>query len=201
MKQILTLISVFISFVISAQQQSLITGQVSDIEGNPIKYANIVLLSPIDSTYVTGTITNENGKFSLQYTNNGIIKTSHTGYIPDYHVLANERHLIISLLPDTVMLSEVTVTSTKPATRIEGDALMTTIRGTVLENAGTAKDVLGYIPGIINNFGSIEVIGKGSPTFYINGRKIRNSNEIDILKSEKIKRVELVTNPGARYDS
>lgn len=102
---------------------------------------------------------------------------------------------------DTVTLNEVVVTAAQQLTRIEGDGMVTKIQGTVLQNLGTAKDALGYIPGVLNNNGSIEVFGKGAPIFYINGRQMKNPLELDQLKSYQIKEVKVITNPGARYDS
>lgn len=101
----------------------------------------------------------------------------------------------------SVMLNEVVVTAAQELTRIEGDGMVTKIQGTVLQNLGTAKDVLGYIPGVLNNNGSIEVFGKGIPTFYINGGPMRNPLELDQLKSYQLKDVKVITNPGARYGS
>lgn len=100
---------------------------------------------------------------------------------------------------DTLMLKEVAVQVTKPVSRLASDGIVTAVKGTVLQQLGTAKDVLSYIPGVISSNGSIEVFGKGTPIIYINGREMRNPIELDQLKSEKIKEVKLITNPGARY--
>lgn len=102
---------------------------------------------------------------------------------------------------DTVLLNEVVVTAAQQLTRIEGDGMVTKVHGTVLQNLGTAKDMLGYIPGVLNNNGSIEVFGRGAPVFYINGRQMKNPFELDQLKSAQIKDVKVITNPGAKYDS
>ena len=99
------------------------------------------------------------------------------------------------------MLGEVTVKSSVPITRMENNALVTNVKGTILEKLGTAKDVLGRLPGIIVERGVVSVLGKGSPAIYINGRLVRNDNVLDQLQSVKIKKVELVNNPGARYDA
>lgn len=106
-----------------------------------------------------------------------------------------------SVVNDTVNLREIVVKSSKSITRLEGDGMVTTVSGTPLQKLGTAKDVLGFIPGISNDNGSIEVIGKGKPTIYVNGRVVRNSMELDQLKSQKIKEITLIANPGSRYDS
>ena len=94
-------------------------------------------------------------------------------------------------------LDEVLVTAAHQLTRIDGDEMLTTVQGTILQNLGMAKDVLAYIPGVLNNNGSIEVIGKGTPVFYINGRRMRNPYELEQMKSQQIKCVKVITNPGA----
>ena len=191
------------SFGGTSAQTPVYQGIVVDHNGRPLHLANVVLLSAADSLYINGTTTDSIGHFSITASQqNAIIKASHLGYNDQFiNAAANSAPQHIVLTPDTIRLSEVVVKASRPVTRIEGDALTTTIRGTVLERIGSAKDVLGYLPGITNINGSIEVLGKGAPTYYINGRKVRSLNELDILKSEKIKRIELVVNPGARYGS
>lgn len=66
---------------------------------------------------------------------------------------------------------------------------------------GTAEDVLKHIPGLQKKNDAYEVFGKGSPIIYVNGRLLRDLSELDQLKSEDIKNVELITSPGARYDA
>lgn len=102
-------------------------------------------------------------------------------------------------MPDTIKLQEIVVSVSRPISKIEGDGMVTSVQGTALQDLGTAKDVLGYIPGVQNNNGSIEVIGKGAPVIYLNGRVVRSQQEIDALRSNKIKDIKLITNPGAKY--
>ena len=103
-------------------------------------------------------------------------------------------------LQDTVKLKEVVVKVSRPISKIEGDGFVTQIQGSVLQELGTAKDVLGFIPGIQNNNGNITVLGRGAPTVYINGRMVRTEQDLDQLRADKIKTVKLITNPGARYN-
>ena len=79
--------------------------------------------------------------------------------------------------------------------------MVTTVTGSVLEKAGTGNDLLDKIPGLSANNGSVNVFGSGKAEIYINGRKMRNSSELDQLSSENIKSVEVLRNPGARYDA
>lgn len=102
---------------------------------------------------------------------------------------------------DTISLREVVAQATKPVSQLESDGIITTVSGTPLAGVGTTTDLLGYIPGVINNNGSIEVIGRGQPIIYINGRKLTNMAELDQISAAKVKDVKVITNPGARYSS
>ncbi|MBP3258355.1 MAG: outer membrane beta-barrel protein, partial [Bacteroidales bacterium] len=66
---------------------------------------------------------------------------------------------------------------------------------------GTANDVLSKTPGLIKGQNGLEVIGKGSPMVYINGRRVSDVSELDRLQSNEIQSVEVITNPGAQYDA
>lgn len=100
----------------------------------------------------------------------------------------------------TQRLDEVVIKSSLPKTRAKGDAMRTSVAGSVLEKAGTANDVLTRIPNIeaASNDG-VKVWGRGAAEVYINGRKMLDANELSRLRSEQIQYIEVVQNPGARY--
>ena len=100
----------------------------------------------------------------------------------------------------SVMLEEVRV-STPAKTKMKGNSMVTRVAGTAVATAGTAEDVLSRIPGMMKMKGELQVIGKGSPTYYINGRKVQDFSELQSLSSHDIKNVEVITNPGAQYDA
>lgn len=109
-----------------------------------------------------------------------------------------------SLLLDTLnihQLQEVVIKGMLPHTRLKGNAMVTRITGSVLEKAGTANDVLRRVPGIIKKGEDLEVIGRGKPVYYINGRKVYDGDELKRLMSDEIANVEVITNPGAAYDA
>lgn len=179
------------------------TGKVVDEQQQPVPYANIVLLSLPDSAFVAGSISNEQGIFLLDFKGSkGLLRISSIGYVTTcLKYDGNQDAGIIRLQSDTQLLGEVVVKGNLPITRMKGDALVTSIQNSVLAKVGTANDVLGKIPGILKDKNSFEVFGKGTPLIYINGRQIRDQSELGQLSSEDIKHVELITNPGARYDA
>ena len=98
-------------------------------------------------------------------------------------------------------IEEITVKASLPKTRMRGDAIFTRVTGSVLEHAGTAEDVLSKVPGLVVKQGQIEVLGKGTPIYYINGRKVEDPLELQRLQSTEIKEVEVIRTPGAQYNA
>ncbi|MDE6370885.1 MAG: hypothetical protein K2K92_05295 [Duncaniella sp.] len=101
----------------------------------------------------------------------------------------------------TYTLGEIVVKANPRVTTLRGDALVTRIAGSQLEHAGTANDVLPHVPMVLGSDGNFEVFGKGTPTIYVNGRKLQDVSELAQISSANIKNVEVLTNPGAKYDA
>ena len=175
-------------------------GKVVDENGEVVPYANVVILSKADSTVVCGTVTADDGTFNIVTSEtDGIMMVAMMGYRTVY--LAPIDDAVITLEADTAMLEGAAITAVMPKTKLTGEGLQTAVKGSVLENAGTAKDVLSKTPGMIKGQNGLEVIGKGAPLVYINGRKVTDSSELDRLQSNEIQSVEVITNPGVQYDA
>ena len=98
-------------------------------------------------------------------------------------------------------LQEVVVKGNLPNTRLKGNAMITRIQGTPLSDAGTLGEMLVKVPGMTGTEETPEVLGKGAPLIYINGRLMRDNSELKRLRSEEIRDVEVINNPGAQYDA
>lgn len=132
MKTLLSVfISTFLSIGISAQT---VSGKLIDENSQPLPYANVVLLSLPDSTFVTGTISGEDGTFSLATTaGKQLVRISSIGYNTLYRPTQPADMGVIQLTTDAQMLGEVVVKADLPKTRVKGDAMVTTVTGSVLE--------------------------------------------------------------------
>ena len=179
-----------------------ITGKVMNTKGEPLAFANVVLLNRTDSAFVKGAVSGEDGSFVIDSScNGGIIKVTSVGYKTICKDCTGENVGIIKMEEDSKMLGEVVVKSSLPKTILKNGGMTTTVAGSVLEKAGTMEHLLDRIPNVSAQNGSIEVFGCGEPVIYINGRQMRSRSELDRLQSDNIKSVEVITNPGARYAS
>ena len=201
LKWVSLLIAVMIPVGTFAQTKEL-SGKVVDEKGEAIPFVNAVLLSLPDSVIVHGTVTDEQGMFSLSTDISiGVLQLSMLGYETVSLPVEDLNGQIIRMEEDVNMLGEAVVKGFMPKTKLTGNSMITTIQGTVLGNAGTAHEMLSKVPGMTQRNDDLEVIGKGSPVFYINGRKVQDIEELKNLHSDEIHEVEVITNPGAIYDA
>ena len=187
------------------QGETILRGTIIDNSGVPVGFAT-AFLSRTDGTVVCGTTAGEDGRFELKaaagtYT----LTVSLVGYRDASQTVSLSGPLVelppVRLAEDTELLGEAVVSAVMPKTKLTGEGLQTNVRGSVLENVGNANDVLARTPGLIKGPNGLEVIGKGSPLVYINGRRMNDASELDRLQSNEIQSVEVITNPGAQYDA
>ena len=183
----------------SAAKTQDISGKVIDVQGAPMAFVNVVLLSMPDSAFVQGAMTDEQGIFKIVTNiNDGLLKVSCIGYETVY--LKAAQGLTITMKEDAALIGEVVVKGTLPKTHIKGDAMRTTVTGTILEKAGTVSDALSKIPSLeAERDGGVKVLGRGDAEVYINGRRVQDNSELSRLRSDQIQHVDVVQNPGARY--
>ena len=93
----------------------------------------------------------------------------------------------------TYLIDEVEVTANRNMQRLSKGGLITEVRNSALSELGTCRDVLSQLPGVRLNDGQIEMIGRGTPQIYINGRKLIDDSDLDRLSSKDIRNVEVLT--------
>lgn len=182
-----------------------IHGLVVNPDKKAIPYANVVLVTKADSSYIAGTVTTEDGKFTLADTSEGVplndclIGVSHIGFQTAYHQAAEEMGTIV-LANDEERLGEVVVNgSNAPSMKLRNGKLQVNVQHTILANTGNSIEVLSLLPFVSRTSEGVSVIGRGTPRIYIDNREVRNTDDLQRLASDEIKNVEVDFHPGAEY--
>ena len=177
-------------------------GTIIDEAGQPVAYANVYLLHPSDSTVIGGGVSNEAGYFAVPYdTEPVLVRISYIGYKTIYRLCDKENVGTIRMRPDNYTLNGIVVQGERPKVMLQGNSLLMNVEGTVMERMGTAEDVLTRVPMIAKRGETYEILGKGTPLIYLNNRKLTDLTELKNVQSDNIRSVEVIQNPGARYDA
>lgn len=185
------------------KEASKVMGRILDEAGEPFPLVNVVLLTPEDSTFINGGVSNNNGDIVIPCERKDVIaKISFIGYQTQYKLCQEGSLGTVRMVEDAITLQHVKVKGEIPQYRIARGGMNVDIHNSVLSQVGTALDVLSQLPRVsMDNEGRISVFSKGTPDIYINNRKVVDPKELQQLKSEDIKDVDVITNPGAQYDA
>lgn len=165
-------------FQVKAQAQTgSITGTVfEDATKESIELASIRVLSLKDSTYVTGTATDKDGKFSVGVKSNRyIVQISFLGYIDQYvnvNVKGNTSVGSIYLKENSVLLNEAVVTAKAVEVQVKGDTVEYNADSYKVQESAVVEDLLKKMPGVeIDVNGKITVNGKEVKKFLVDGKE------------------------------
>ena len=179
-----------------------LTGTIVDEQGQPVAYANVSVLNPADSTLLCGGVSNESGYFAVPIEQDKVLaRISCIGYKTIYKLCDKPEVGTVRMHPDNYIIKGVVVQGERPKVQLQGNSLMMNVEGTVMERLGTAEDVLSRVPTISKKGEGYEILGKGAPQIYLNNRKLTDLNELRNIQSDFIRTVEVIQNPGARYDA
>ena len=196
-----------------AMAQNQIKGSLSDAkEGTPLIHVNCVPLNAQDSTFASGTTSDDKGDFSFKSVAAGsyLLRVSYVGYETlwqNVSVSGNKELGKLQLHKSATALSTVTVTAKKPLYAVDGEKQMYNVTEDPSVQTGTASDVLQNAPGVeVDADGNITLRGTTSVEIWINDRPSHMNEEalkqyIKQLPANAIDRVEVITNPSARYSS
>ncbi len=158
---------IFVIFILHTvlSFSQVISGKVEDEHHQAVAMANIFLLSGKDSSFVSGTVSAEDGSFSLQTSpENCLLKVSAVGYKTVIEEARQGDAGVIVLKENSLMLGCVVVKGNLPRHQLTKEGMKTLVTGSVLEKIGTANEVLEKIPMVtVNSNGEIQVFGKGTP--------------------------------------
>ena len=207
-----------IGTVLPIQAETLVPGTVKGtvIDSKTkqgMEFVNVTVKANGAATVLNAGVTDSQGDFALGGLKTGtydvvvscvgyksVIKTIHLGNTSSA-VSLNK----ISLVEDSHLLKEVSVVGQQPQMKFEIDKKVFNVSQDLSSIGGSASDVLSNIPSInVDNDGNVSLRGNSSVTIWINGKAsgLSSDNQAQVLEqlpAESIERIEVITNPSAKY--
>ncbi len=204
-----------LSLSVSAQDRGgarvKVSGKVVEASNNqPLDYTTVTLLNPERPNAVNGGITDANGAFSFDvppgtYTIRVEFMSFKRFEIPNKKIDRDTNLGVIALEPDVAQLQQVEIRSERTTVEIKLDKKVYNVGNDLMVKGGTVSDVLDNVPSVsVDSDGTISLRGNSNVRILIDGRPSNAINITEALRqipADAIDKVEVVTNPSARYDS
>lgn len=213
MKKILLILTAM-SFALPVLSQIRIIGQIYDTGlDEPMSYVNVAIYKPGSDSPVTGAFTDDDGRF-IMYVPAGsyTFKSSFIGYRDisvDFNVTdadANKDLGTLDMEEDSKVIEEIEVVGQTSGMRLDIDKRVFNADQNLVSEGASASELLENIPSVsVDGEGNISLRNSTSVEIWINGKPsgLSDTDKGDILEmipAETIERVELITNPSAKYD-
>ncbi|CCH55623.1 TonB-dependent receptor [Fibrisoma limi BUZ 3] len=221
MKPIYTFLAVILVTVTTTFGQiptrGKVSGQVGTVAGKPLEFTTMMLLKAKDSTLVKGAVSDAGGKYEFENVGAGeyVVAAQQIGYRKTYsqRFSVDEAHPAIevpalAMTDETKSLSEVKVVAKKPFIEQQVDRTVVNVENSIVASGNTALEVLEKAPGVTidRQNDQIQLKGKSGVIVYIDGKQTYLSGQevANLLKntpSDNIEKIEIITNPGSKYDA
>jgi outer membrane receptor for ferrienterochelin and colicins len=189
----------------------IISGKIIEKDTNlPLEYTSISLFNTKSNKITAGGITNDKGDFSFEANpGNYNVKVDFISFKPleikDQTFTENTNLGTIKLQSDATQLQEVEIRSEKTTVEIKLDKKVYNVGKDLMVKGGTISDVLDNIPSVaVDVEGNVSLRGNDNVRILIDGKPSSAININDALRmipADAIDKVEVVTNPSARYDA
>ena len=198
-----------------ASHSTAIKGKLVDLEGTEIEFANIALFNSVDSTLFKVEVTNESGNFQFNNLGSGnyFLKTNYTG-MNEYQKMDIQLQAgqvldlgTLALTNTSVQLKEATVSAKRAILEVKPDRTIFNVEGTINSIGSDALSLMRKAPSVtVDNNDNISVLGRSGVLIYVDGKKLPLSgqdlsNYLQNLPAEQIDRIEIISNPGAKYEA
>ncbi len=213
-------LSLLLTICVNAQPAPItgkVTGQLVDAAGKPLEFATLLLVQAKDSSLVKGEISDARGVYQFENVPVGNYRVAgqQVGYRKTYSqpITIDEQHPTIALpmltLPqETRQLAEVQVVAKKPFIEQQVDKMVLNVENSIVSSGSTALEVLEKAPGVTidRQNDQIKLRGKSGVVVYIDGKpsylsETEVSNLLKSTPSDNIASIEIITQPGAKYDA
>lgn len=203
-------ITIFALIFAALAAKADVAGKVYNEQREPVMGASVALLELPDSTFVNGSTTAADGSFSITGEKPAapyLLKVQAYGYeAAELEIGASTpRPLDITLKLASTELGEVVVRGKAPVTTREGGKYIF-IPNDLVNDVSNARFLMDYVPLVSWSDRQVSILGKGTSKIYLNGKDphwstIEVSSMLRTLDPRFIKRVEIITDPGATQEA
>ena len=177
----------------------------------PLEYATIVFENAT-TKQLSGGITNENGDFKFEvpagkYNVRVEFISFKTVTVQQKDFNTDTNLGVIQMAPDLTQLNEVEVIAEKSTVEIKLDKRVYNVGKDMIVKGGTVSDVLDNVPSVtVDAEGTVALRGNENVKILIDGRPsglagINIADALKLLPADAVEKVEVITNPSARYDA
>ncbi|MCD9574492.1 outer membrane beta-barrel family protein [Flavobacterium soyae] len=194
-----------------ARNKVKVTGKVFEkVSKQPLEYATISIMAPNDTKAIAGGITNPKGEFEVAVAPGTYdIKIEFISFksteIKQKNIQEDTNLGVVNLSEDAAQLNEVVVRAEKSTVEIKLDKKVYNVGQDMMVKGGTVSDVLDNVPSVsVDTEGNVSLRGSDNIRILIDGRPSNAINVAEALRqlpADAIDKVEVITNPSARYDA
>ena len=199
----------------SASAQSSIKGKLADDKGEVMPFVNVALYSSTDSNMVKIGVSDLDGTFNIPGVNAGnyFLKATFVGLPdlvkPNIQLSENENKDFGTLAfeAQAADLAEFNVVEDRVMVEVKPDRTVFNVQGTINSTGSDALSLLRKAPAVsVDNSDNINVLGRSGVRVYIDGKQLPLSgddlsNYLKNLPADQIDKIEIITNPGAKYEA
>lgn len=213
MKRVFLLLSIlFFNIGIIFSQNNVNGVLVDSLNNEKLPFVNVGLMRAVDSIFVSGTSSNEDGQYRLEHVPSGkyIFFVSSIGYESVKKMIDVNTDLdmgVIKMKAGSTRLEDVVIVEKRPLFSNEGEKTLYNVSEDPSVQTGTVSDALQNAPGVeVDVEGNVTLRGVSSVEVWINGQP-SNLNEENLktylqqMPANALERIEVITNPSARYSS
>lgn len=213
MTKVFTLATLLLISSVLMGQATKITGKIIDGDSqNPVEYATVMVKETATDKVKEGATTGLDGAFVLNTTSTDFyIEVSFIGFksqkITDFDKNSNTIDLgTIALSSDSQTFDEVVVRAEKSQTEFKLDKRVFNVGKDLSSTGASALEVLNNVPSVnVNIEGEISLRGSQGVQILINGKPSviasEQGNALGTITADMIDRIEVITNPSAKYDA
>jgi outer membrane receptor protein involved in Fe transport len=215
-KILLTIVLPLLLFSISIAQTSVtVSGIIKDKTNKAIlPFVNVVLKTEGDSTFVSGTVTNEEGRFSLSKIKSGnyFLEVSYIAYTTKKQSLfvGNLTEYLdiktIEIEEKSVALNEVVITGKTAEISEKLDKKTFSLNDNISQSGGSVLQAMQNLPSVTVENGKVQLRGNDKVTVLIDGKQTAltgygNQTGLDNIPASAIEKIEIINNPSAKFDA